>query len=107
MTRALGGAYDLRSQSEMPQRALTEEELERLRDTPFGQLKQILENRRVPQRHLSGLPQHLHRDLHFRITIERCEFDNRDPYLRISESTNSVGFVFNLRGEMTHIVNYK
>ena len=91
----------------MPQRALTEAEIERLRDTPFGRLKKILEERRVPDKHLRGVPHHLHRDLHFRISIERCEFDNGDPYLRISETTNGVGFIFDLNGEMSHIVNYK
>ena len=91
----------------MPQRALTEPEIERLRDTPFGRIKRILEERRVPDKHLSGLPAHQHRDLHFRITIERCEFDNGDPYLRISESTNGVGFIFDLNGELSHMVNYK
>ena len=91
----------------MPQRPLTEPEIERLRDTPFGQIKKILENRRVPEKHLRGLPLHLHTDYHFRITVERCEFDNGDPYLRISEGTNGVGFIFDLNGEMSHIVNYK
>ena len=91
----------------MPQRPLTPAEIERLRDTPFGRLKQILEERRVPDKHLRGIPDHRHRDLHFRLSIERCEFDNGDPYIRISETTNGVGFIFDLNGEMSHIVNYK
>lgn len=91
----------------MPQRRLTEAEVAHLHDTPFGRIKKILEERRVPKKHILGLPDHLHRDIHFRITIERCEFDSGDPYLRISESTNGVGFIFDLSGEMTHMVNYK
>ena len=91
----------------MPQRPLTPEELERLKDTPFALFKRILEERKVPQKHFNGTPEHRHRDLHFRLTIERCDFDNADPYLRISESTNGVGFVFDLNGQMTHMVNYK
>ena len=91
----------------MPQRSLTPEEIARLEHTPFGQIKRILEERRVPEKHLRGLPDHLHRDLYFRLTVERCEFDNADPYLRISEATNGVGFIFDLDGQMTHLVNYK
>jgi hypothetical protein len=91
----------------MPQRPLTAEEIERLRDTPFGRMKTILEERQVPAKQLSGFPAHLHRDLHFRLTVERCEFDSADPYLRISESTIGVGFIFDLEGKMTHMVNYK
>ncbi len=49
----------------------------------------------------------MHRDLHFRLTVERCEFDNADPYLRISESTRGVGFIFDLDGQMMDAVNYK
>lgn len=91
----------------MPQRSLTPEELDRLKDTPFGIMKRILEERRVPEKHLKGYPEHLHRDLHYRLTVERCEFDNADPYLRISESTRGVGFLFDLDGQMMDLVNYK
>lgn len=91
----------------MPQRPLTEIELQRLKDTPFGQFKRILESRKVPDHMLRGMPKHLHQDLHFRIIVERCDFDNGDPYLRISEATNGVGFIFDLEGRMTQLVNYK
>jgi hypothetical protein len=90
----------------MPQRTLTTEEIERLKDTPFGKMKKILEDRRVPDAWVKA-SQRLHRDVHFRLVVERCEFDNGDPYLRISEATNGVGFIFSLDGEMIHIVNYK
>jgi hypothetical protein len=91
----------------MPQRPLTNEELDQLHDTPFFRLKKILEDRRVPETQLRSSPAHLHQDMHFRLTAERCEFDNGNPYLCITEATNSVGFIFNLKGEMTDIVNYK
>jgi hypothetical protein len=91
----------------MPQRALTPDELQVLADTPFGKLKKILEERVVPEKQLRSAPLHLHRDLHFRVTAERCDFDNTEPYLCISEATNNVGFIFTLKGEMTRIVNYK
>jgi hypothetical protein len=91
----------------MPQRPLSQEEIDRLRDTPFGRLKRILEERRVPEKHLRGFPEHMHRDLHFRITVERCEFDSADPYLRISESSRGVGFIFDLNGNLSDLVNYK
>ncbi len=91
----------------MPQRPLTNEELEQLQGTPFAKLKKILEDRRVPERQLTTTAVHLHQDMHFRISVERCAFDSATPYLCITEATNSVGFMFNLKGEMTDIVNYK
>jgi hypothetical protein len=91
----------------MPQRPLSPEEVERLKDTPFGRMKRILEERRVPEKHLRGYPEHMHRELHFRIIVERCEFDNADPYLRISEATRGIGFIFDLNGNLAELVNYK
>jgi hypothetical protein len=90
----------------MPQRPLTGSELDGLVDTPFGRLKRILEERQLTPSQTAAVS-YLHRDLPFHITVERCDFDNSEPYLCISESTNNVGFIFDLRGQMTGIVNYK
>jgi hypothetical protein len=91
----------------MPQRPLTSEELEELRDTPFIQMKQILEERQLAEQLYAGKPGHSHRDSRLRLRVERCEFDSSEPYLLIAESISGVGFIFSVDGKLMYLVNYK